>query len=202
MTWRVAWVAALIGAATLVACKGERPTTIPPAPKESRAPPPCERIVAITVTKRARQLRAFCEGGRVVALNVALGRGSAGPKRREGDARTPEGYYEISGPPRASRFHVFIPLDYPSISDAELARTDGRVSEVDYQRIIDAHVHDDQPPGDTALGGQIGLHGEGKRWRGDSRHEDWTLGCVGLADADVDFLATRSAIGTPVLIEP
>ena len=107
-----------------------------------RAPLPCERIVAIEVSKRERQLRAHCDGGGMAEMPVALGRESEGPKREAGDWRTPE------------------------------------------------------------LGGHLGFHGEGKRWRGDSRLLDWTYGCFGLADADVDFLAERSAVGTPVSIEP
>jgi len=158
--------------------------------------------VAIAVKKRDRNLRAFCEGGEVVELQVALGRGSLGPKRRVGDEQTPEGRYQISGPPRGSRFHVFVPIDYPSITDAELALVEGRVSEPDYHRIIDAHALGLEPPTDTALGGYLGLHGEGRKWRGKSRDLDWTYGCVGLADEDIDFLAARIAIGTPVLIEP
>ena len=138
----------------------------------------------------------------MVEMTIALGR-EDGAKRAAGDTRTPEGHYRISGPPRPSRrFHRFVPIDYPSRADAEIARITGRLSAEDYQRILDAHARRVPPPGDTALGGQLGFHGEGRRWRGDSRYLDWTYGCIGLADADIDFLAERSAIGTPVVIEP
>jgi murein L,D-transpeptidase YafK len=201
MRWRATRIAALVGATALLACEGE-PPVLPTPPPELRAPPPCEQIAMIAVKKRDRNLIAFCEGGAVVELPVALGRGSRGPKRLVGDERTPEGRYQISGPPRRSRFHVFLPIDYPSISDAELALAEGRVSELDYHRILDAHAHRLPPPADTALGGYIGIHGEGTRWRGESRDLDWTFGCVGLSDADIEFLAERIAVGTPVLIEP
>ena len=36
----------------------------------------------------------------------------------------------------------------------------------------------------------------------DSLHLDWTYGCIALSDSDIDFLAERSAVGTPVLILP
>jgi murein L,D-transpeptidase YafK len=162
---------------TLLAGACARPAAVPPpapppAPRpELEAPLPCQRIVAIQVSKRDRRLRAHCEGGAVVELPVALGRETDGPKTGSGDSRTPEGRYQISGTPQASRFHLFVPIDY-------------------------------QPPADTALGGHLGFHGEGRRWRGDSRYLDWTYGCIALSDADVDFVAARSAIGTPVWIEP
>jgi murein L,D-transpeptidase YafK len=176
---------------------------MPPAPPPRvGAPAACERIVAIAVSKRERRLRAECEGGALVEMVVALGRGAAGPKLRVGDSRTPEGRYRISGPPRQSRFHQFIPIDYPSLSDAEIAHSEGRLSDADYRRIAAAHAQGQPPPADTALGGYVGLHGEGKRWHGDTRLIDWTLGCIGLADADVDFIAARLDVGTPVSIVP
>src|SRR5436190_1353279 len=138
MTRRARWITALCGASALLACPGPPPPppAPPPAPPpELRAPAPCERIVAIAVSKHERRLRASCEGGAVVELQVALGRENGGPKRHAGDSRTPEGRYRISGPPRPSRFHRFIPIDYPSMADAATARAEGRLSEADYRRI-------------------------------------------------------------------
>jgi len=198
------------GAAALLVCACARPPAalpppppVPPAPPPALAPAPCERILAIEVSKRERRLRARCAGGGVVEMPIALGRESDGPKREAGDWRTPEGNYRISGSPRPSRrFHRFVPIDYPSLADAATARAEGRLSEPDYYRIAAAHGLGEPPPANTALGGDLGFHGEGKRWRGDSRFLDWTFGCIGLADADVDFIADRSALGTPVSIEP
>jgi murein L,D-transpeptidase YafK len=207
MAHRATRVAPLWGAAVLLAWACARapveapvPAT-PPSPHEVAPAPPCERITLILVHKSTRRLRAYCEGGAVVEMIAAMGRGE-GPKRARGDARTPEGRYKINGPPRRSRFYRFLPIDYPGLADAEIARITGRLSKADYQRIIGAHARGMPPPADTALGGQLGFHGEGKRWRGDSRDLDWTYGCVGLADADIDFLAARSVIGTPVVIGP
>ena len=119
-----------------------------------------------------------------------------------GDTRTPEGYYRISGPPRPSRFHRFIPIDYPSLADAATARAEGRLPDADYREIAAAHGLGEPPPANTALGGYLGLHGEGRKWRGDSRRLDWTYGCIGLADDDIDFIATHSEVGTLVVIQP
>jgi murein L,D-transpeptidase YafK len=204
-------LALVFGAALACAPAGPRvPAALPPPVLAESAAEPlariaepavCERILAIAVSKRDRRLRAACEGGAQVEMVVALGRGAAGPKLHTGDSRTPEGQYRI-GAARPSRFHQFIPFDYPSLSDAETARAQGRLSDADYRRIAAAHEHGESPPADTALGGFLGLHGEGERWRGDSRLLDWTLGCIALSDADVDFIAARSAEGTPLSIVP
>jgi murein L,D-transpeptidase YafK len=175
-----------------------------PAPSALPTPapvPPCERVLWIEVRKSERRLEAHCEGGAVVVSTVALGR-EPGPKRRAGDHRTPEGSYRVAGPARSGRYHRFVPIDYPSPADADLALREGRLSRADYARILAAHARDALPPQDTPLGGQLGLHGEGERWRGDSAHLDWTYGCIALGDDELDFLAARAPRGTPVRILP
>ena len=203
MRWKTVSSWRLHGTVLLIttACAPAPLPAPPPAPLPPATMAPCTRIAFIEVSKRERRLRALCEGGAVVEMTVALGR-EAGGKRDAGDSRTPEGAYRISGPPRASRFHRFVPIDYPSVADAEAARAEARLSEAAYRRIVTAHAQRDPPPGDTPLGGALGFHGEGKRWRGESLHLDWTYGCVALSDADIDFLAERSEVGTPVVILP
>jgi murein L,D-transpeptidase YafK len=164
--------------------------------------PACVRIVRIEVWKRAHTLRAYCSGGAMVTMHVALGREEVGPKTRSDDHRTPEGTYRIAEEARAGRFHLFIPIDYPSRSDAERALARGRLPRPDYERIVEAHERGLPPPQDTALGGNLGFHGEGDRWRGDSRHLDWTYGCIAVTDAEIEFLAERIEPGVPVWIQP
>jgi hypothetical protein len=65
---------------------------------------------------------------------------------------------------------------------------------------VEAHDRGAVPPFDTPLGGDIGFHGEGQRWKGESRDLDWTFGCIALTDADLDFLLARAPAGTPVAI--
>jgi murein L,D-transpeptidase YafK len=205
---RVAGLALLLVSLLGGACSGPTPAPVPaPSPPlvQPDAPvpfPPCHRILGIEVSRSARRLRARCEGGMRVEMTVALGRTADGPKRISGDERTPEGDYRVSGAPRRSRFHLFIPIDYPSVADADRALADGRLSKAEYVRIYAAHAAGDPPPGNSALGGALGLHGEGKRWRGDSEHLDWTKGCIAVTDAEIAFLAERVELGTPVRIGP
>src|SRR5262245_60252152 len=125
------WGASVLLVFACARAPGPPPAVEPPAPAIA-SPPPCPQIVLIEVRKRDRRLRARCDGGEVVEMPVALGRASTGPKRGVGDERTPEGYYRISGPPRPSRFHVFVPIDYPSLADAATAYAEGRLSDTEY----------------------------------------------------------------------
>jgi hypothetical protein len=95
-----------------------------------------------------------------------------------------------------------VPIDYPSVADADLALAERRISAADHARIVTAHGRGELPPQDTALGGELGLHGEGRRWRGESKTLDWTYGCIALTDAELDFVAERAAPGTPISIVP
>jgi len=153
------------------------------------------------VRKRARVLEVGCEGGGRRVFPIALSRAPVGPKRRRGDERMPEGAYRIAGAPRRSRFHLFIPIDYPSVADADRALVEREIPLSVHRRIVAAHRDGRLPPQDTALGGGLGFHGEGARWRGDL-DLDWTEGCIAVADDVIDWLARHAPLGTPVAIRP
>ncbi len=193
-----------LGLALSPACAPPAPVPAPAAPSlvELPAPPPCARIATLRVYKRERVLLASCARGAHLEMTAAIGRGAPGPKRARGDLRTPEGRYHVAGPPRASRFHLFVPIDYPAPSDAEAALAEGRLSARDHARILEAHEERRLPPQDTPLGGGIGLHGEGARWRGSTAELNWTLGCVAVRDSEIERLAALLEIGTPVEILP
>jgi murein L,D-transpeptidase YafK len=154
------------------------------------------------VRKSERSLVADCEGGARHEFTVALSRTPEGPKRQAGDWKTPEGTYRISGAPRRSRFHLFVPIDYPTRTDVEAGLRAGVIGPRTAERLLAGLARGELPPQDSPLGGTLGFHGEGDRWRGDSRVLDWTYGCFALSDADMEFIATRAPIGTPVVILP
>ncbi len=165
-------------------------------------PAPCEVIFRLEVRKSERTLLADCEGGARLEFKVALSRAREGPKRRASDWKTPEGTYRIAGTPRPSRFHLFLPIDYPQRTDVEAGLRDGVIGRRAAHRLLASLAAGELPRQDTPLGGDLGFHGEGERWRGDSEVLDWTYGCFALADDDMDFIAARARIGTPVVILP
>ena len=143
---------------------------------------------------------AECVGGARESFPVALSR-EKGAKRTAGDQRVPEGDYRIAGSARESRFHRFVPIDYPSQADAARALAEGRIGRAEHDSIVAAHRRHRLPPQDTALGGLVGFHGEGPRWKGDLKL-DWTYGCVAVTDEVIDWLGARAPRGTPVSILP
>jgi len=159
-------------------------------------------VLKIDVWKAERAMRLICASGAQLSWPAAMGREPRGAKIGIGDLRTPEGHYQIAGDLEPSRFYGFIPIDYPALEDADRALAEGRLSSADHARIAAAHQRGERPPSDTPLGGNIGIHGEGPRWRGESQFLDWTYGCIAIPDAQLEFLAQRISAGVPVEIHP
>ncbi len=133
--------------------------------------------------------------------NIAIGQNGAGFKKRRGDNITPLGEYKIGWINDRSQFYIFYGLTYPSVANAEEAMQRGLISQEDYSSIIYAHEHNQIPPQNTALGGQIGLHGLG---RGDEvvhQNVNWTHGCVAVTNSQLDELAQWLTTGMTVKIK-
>lgn len=133
----------------------------PGAASASEAPACATGETAVVVLAKAHVL-VLCEGGAERGRwNVALGSGGV-DKRREGDARTPLGRYSLGTPRPSAAFHRFIPVAYPTLSQARAGRT----------------------------GSAVGIHGPPRGFQHlglASVAVDWTLGCIALpSDADVD----------------
>src|SRR4051812_34006477 len=74
------------------------------------------------VVRKAKRELLLLRGGTVIrTYRIALGRTPAGAKDREGDGKTPEGEYTISGRNRASKFHLSLRISYPASRDREHA---------------------------------------------------------------------------------
>jgi murein L,D-transpeptidase YafK len=153
----------------------------------------------IVVRKAARRLGLY-RGGALVegaCWEIALAAGyPAGHKTREGDLRTPEGWYRTSDKPNSS-FYGAIAVHYPGVEDARTGERDGAITGRQRAAIEAALAAGMKPPQATALGGEILIHGGGAG-------SDWTLGCVAVEDAELDVLRARLPAGmaTDVLILP
>jgi L,D-peptidoglycan transpeptidase YkuD (ErfK/YbiS/YcfS/YnhG family) len=140
-----------------------------------------EGRVAIVVFKESHRLTVYHRGAAVATYDVDLGFNWTSDKRHEGDGATPEGRYRVETRlgKKASIYYKALLLDYPNAEDrAEFAR---------------ARRSGDLPDG-ARIGGLIEIHGGG------GRNQDWTEGCVALANVDMDRVFERAGVGTPVTI--
>ena len=113
---------------------------------------------------------------------IALGRTPIGPKQREGDGKTPEGNYIISGRNYNSAFHRALKVSYPNQEDIARARSAG-----------------------VSTGGDIMIHGlpNGFGFLGHlHRLRDWTNGCIAVTDPEIEEVWKLVKDGTKVRIVP
>lgn len=135
---------------------------------------------ALIVDKSAHTLYLVRAGKVVKKYRCELGYNSARQKLLAGDGATPEGQYRITKVrPTGSKFYKALMINYPSDRDRR------RFAENKQRNVISKYAH---------IGGLIEIHGGG------GQNEDWTDGCVALANHDMDDLMQYVTSGTPVTI--
>jgi murein L,D-transpeptidase YafK len=133
------------------------------------------RADLVVVSKKRREM-VLLRGENVLrTYRIALGREPVGPKRQEGDGRTPEGRYIIDRRNAKSQYHLSLHVSYPDAADVARAREAG----------VDP-------------GGDIMIHGlkDGVR-----RDGDWTQGCIAVTDEEMDEIWGLVGDGTAIWIE-
>ena len=134
---------------------------------------------AVIVDKSAHKAYLL-NGGKVVqTYRCDLGWNSAEQKYFQGDGATPEGTYRITSIKNRSKYYRALLIDYPNDLDRR------RFAENKRKGVISRYAR---------IGALIEIHGSG------GRGEDWTDGCIALANKDMDSLMRRVAVGTPVTI--
>ncbi len=156
-----------------------------------------EEVLSLRIWKHRHEM--WLEDGDQVLrkFQIALGKDLHAGKLFRGDGRTPEGTYYICQTRPQSRFHRFLGISYPNVDDAERAFAQRLISADEWTEIFFANVERTTPPWSTLMGGRVGIHGYGAR---PYTPADWTLGCIAVSDADIDYLYDRVPLGTRVVI--
>jgi lipoprotein-anchoring transpeptidase ErfK/SrfK len=175
----------------------------PPTPPARTEPPPAElprgplgQLVnpAILIDKSSRLLAVYDNGQLVKVYPAAVG-GQAGDKQKEGDRRTPEGEFFVCVKNNASKYTRALGLSYPTEEDAHRGLQAGLITRREHSRILAELRAGRRPPWNTALGGEIMIHGDRRGGRD-------TLGCIALEDDDIIELFPKIPLGTRVVIRP
>lgn len=152
-------------------------------------PARAERWVDIDTS--AQTLAVYDQARHAVALftDISFGSGGVADVHLQGDHTTPRGRFHIMKIRPSARFDTFILLDYPQTEQADQALRNGAISLTTRDRIAAAVASGWQPPQDTALGGDIGIHGLGRDSLSIHRRFNWTDGCVALTNKQIRQLA-------------
>ena len=144
------------------------------------ATPVTAPVDLITIDKSDRTLTLSAGGKPVITYRtIKLGDAPNGHKQFEGDEKTPEGRYTISGRNGGSRYHLSLRISYPNAADRAFAARAG------------------QRPG-----GDIFIHGQPNLSPLPRIPTDWTDGCIALSNAEMDQVWKRVKTGTVVVIRP
>ena len=163
----------------------QKPT---PNPQEVTQP----RII---VLKSARLLEVWDGEKLFAAYPIGLGFASQGPNQKEGDGKTPEGEYYVCMRNTQSRYYLSLGVSYPNGQDAQRGLQDGLIDQSTHNTITSAIASGERPPWNTALGGEIMIHGHGAA-------TDWTAGCIAVENEVMDILWQFCRLGTPITIAP
>ena len=151
--------------------------------KSASIQPVLERKVDKVVVKKSINKMYLMKGDRPIrTYHIALGANPVGHKVQEGDHRTPEGRYMLNYKNTKSKFYKSINIDYPNERDIEIARLRG----------VD--------PGDDIV-----IHGFPNNLgnvRGPVHPQNWTQGCIGVRNHEMDEIWHLVELDTPIEIYP
>tara|TARA_B100001996_G_C18661181_1_gene593155 strand:- start:1632 stop:2126 length:495 start_codon:yes stop_codon:yes gene_type:complete len=141
-----------------------------------------DNIDIIVVKKSERVLYAVKDDKIIKKYNIALGQNPVGHKAKEGDKKTPEGYYFINGKNSKSKFFLSLHTSYPNFYDKQIAK----------KKKLNPGKH-------------ITIHGLPtisvlSQYLYDG--PDWTNGCIALSNSDMQELWDLTEEGTQILIKP
>lgn len=136
-------------------------------------------VTSIVINKSARSMYLLHHQDILKAYEINLGFAPDGPKRFEGDGKTPEGTYIIDRRNPNSAFHLSLGISYPNASDIAYARSQGK-----------------KP------GGDIFIHGKPNRNKKLASGENWTAGCIAVKDREIEDIYAMVRNGTLITIRP
>jgi murein L,D-transpeptidase YafK len=136
----------------------------------------------VVVFKAERRLDLYDGKTLIRSYSIALGGEPVGPKRQEGDERTPEGGYVIDYRKPDSSFHRALHISYPRRN-----------------QVAAAHARGVSPGGLVMIHGLPNGYGHVGRFH---RLRDWTLGCIAVTNREIEEIWRVVPDGTPIEIRP
>ncbi len=138
----------------------------------------------ILVEKSVRKMYLRQGNKNIKEYTIRLGPNPTGHKEKEGDGKTPEGKYTISGRNPKSAYHLSLRISYPNAADKSRAAAKK-----------------------VSPGGDIMIHGYpnyAPNAAFDFIHNNynWTEGCIAVTDKEIEEIWKLVPNGTPIEIKP
>jgi hypothetical protein len=132
---------------------------------------------------------------------IAIGTQGGNALRVQGSSETPLGEFRIDHINEQSQYQRFFRIDYPTPEVADNAYDAGLIDRKTANYIRRYHAQHGRAPMGTPLGGQLGIHGLGRKDPFLHQRVDWTEGCVAVNNEEIMALASWLKVGTRVVIQ-
>jgi murein L,D-transpeptidase YafK len=161
-----------------------------------------EGVVWLHISVKQRTL-SVVRGRHVIheIPHFAIGINGAGNLRTRGSAMTPKGEFRVERINPNSQYATFIAINYPNPRVADQALAERLITAEEAERIRRHYQQHRLSYPNTALGGNIGIHGLGNRDPFLNQRVDWTEGCLAVENEQVRLLSSLVGVNTPVLIQ-
>ena len=166
--------------------------------KKELAEIPSKTPYKIIMDKSDYQIYVFHKGKLIKQYSATHGHAFSNEKTKRKDKATPEGIYFITHHNNKSKYHLSLGISYPNAIDAKAGLDSNIISAAQYQQIKRRHNAFRKPPQNTALGGDIFIHGEsgGKT----ATIAQWTQGCIRVSNEDIEEIFKIVPNGTGIKI--
>jgi L,D-transpeptidase catalytic domain len=142
--------------------------------------------ITIQVVKKSFKMFIYHKHKFLTAYKCVFGPNYLEQKQKEGDRRTPEGWFKILAIRPHKEWNTFMLISYPN--------------EDSYKNFAD-NIADGIITKDSKIGGAVGIHGV---WQDADmvvdQKRNWTDGCISLKIADLEQLNKIIKVGTPIFI--
>lgn len=139
-------------------------------------------IDKVLVLKSERKLHLQQRGETIKSYRISLGKQPIGAKQREGDLRTPEGFYWIDWRKTSDKYQLSLHISYPNARDLATARAAG------------------ERPGSMIMIHGTPLDEQYPEWFFHTL--DWTEGCIAMKNDDMREIWDLVKDGTLIEIRP
>lgn len=157
----------------------------------------------ILVDRKLNTLNLYDDTVLLKTYRANFGMNIGTPKSRENDFCTPVGEYRICAKYSVHKYHKFLSLNYPNLSDADDALRKGVISQKDYDKLKFDFYYGDCPVTHTVLGCNIGIQGIGEYnniFKNLPFAYNWTDGSISISNEGIDELFPIVMKGTKVVI--
>jgi L,D-transpeptidase catalytic domain len=143
--------------------------------------------ITIQVIKKAHRMYVYHKHRFLTSYKVVFGPDPYKQKTKEGDKRTPEGWFKILAVRPHRDWQTFMLLDYPNEESYKIFK----------DNLVNGEVTKD-----ARIGGAIGIHSVAPDCDYFiEQRRNWTDGCIALTHKDMAELTTICQAGTPICIK-